>query len=450
MAHMHRRVRVNTPWNSNAFLNPMNREAASEQLTQKQIARTGFFWNATSAGLDAIQSAVILLAISRTHDMATAGIIAFGFALANLMTIIARYGIRNYQVTDSKETFRFQDYLLCRVATTVGSLALAFVYLALMVFLERYSLDKGLIILEIVALKTTGAVEDVFIGRLQQLGRLDIGARISAFRLMASTTVVFSSLWVTPNLHICLLLGIAAEIVWDALLVGAARKAGGFTLEQPDFRKVRDLLWVGIPLCLGMALHNYVGNAPKYLVDLYLTDALQAVCGYVMMPMFVLVVLSFFVMQPAVKGLGDAWNANPSRFWGKAIRHMSIISVLSVAVLGAGLAIGLPLLSALYKVDLLPYRKEFLLLMTGGGLYTLSSYMIVLLTTMRRQMGIVWGCFAALLVYLALGQLMTGRNGFTGACTLYILANAAMLAVFLVTGLKDFPIRHGNMKTAIK
>lgn len=435
---------------SNAFFSSMNRDAATGQLARKQIARAGFFWNATSAGLDAIQSAVILLAISRTHDIATAGIIAFGFAVANLVTIIARYGIRNYQVTDSKETFRFQEYLLCRGVTTGGGLVLALVYLALMVFSGRYSPDKGLIILEIVFLKATGALEDVFIGRLQQLGRLDIGARIATFRLIASTTVIFSSLWVIPSLHVCLLLGIASEIVLDILLVGAARKTGGFTLAQPDFRRMTGLLWVGIPLCLGMALHNYVGNAPKYLVDLYLTDDMQAVCGYVMMPMFVLVVLSVFVMQPAVKGLGDAWNGNPCRFLGKAIRHMSIISVLSVAVLGAGLAIGLPLLSALYKVDLLPYRKEFLLLMTGGGLYTLSSYMIVLLTTMRRQMGIVWGCFAALLVYLALGQLMTGRNGFTGACTLYILANAAMLAVFLVTGLKDFPIRHGNMKTAIR
>jgi O-antigen/teichoic acid export membrane protein len=413
--------------------------ATSSRGCWRGLALSGFFWNATNAGLDAIQSAVILLAISRTRDIATAGIIAFGFAVANLVTIIARYGIRNYQVTDLRERFGFQDYFLCRGVTTGGGLFFALVYLTLMVFFGRYSPDKGLVILEIVFLKATGAVEDVFIGRLQQLGRLDIGARIATFRLMASTTVIFASLWVISSLHICLLLGIASEIVLDVLLVGAARKTGGFTWAKPDFRRVTDLLWVGIPLCLGMALHNYVGNAPKYLVDLYLTDDMQAVCGYVMMPMFVLVVLSFFVMQPAVKGLGDAWITNRALFRSKAIRHMSIISVLSVVVLAAGLVIGLPLLSTLYKVDLQAYRKEFMLLMVGGGLYTLSSYMIVLLTTMRRQIGIVWGCLAALLVCLVLGRWATHRGGFTGACFLYILANAAMLAAFLVAGLKEFP-----------
>lgn len=426
----------------------MTREDGNGQFVQKRIANAGFFWNAASAGLDAVQSAVLLLAISRTRDMATAGIVTFGFAVATLVTIAARYGIRNYQVTDSRETFRFQDYLLCRLATTGSSLLLALAYLAFMVFGGRYSPDKGLVILEIVALKATGALEDVFVGRLQQLGRLDIGARISTFRLGASTSVIFFSLWMVRSLHVCLLLGIASEIVLDALFVGAARKAGGFTLSQPDLRKAMGLLWVGIPLCLGTALHNYVGNAPKYLVDLYLTDDMQAVCGYVMMPMFVLVVLSFFVMQPAVKGLGDAWHTDISRFRGKAIRHMSIIALLSAGVLGAGLAIGLPLLSVLYKVDLMPYRREFLLLMAGGGLYTLSCYMIVLLTTMRRQGGIVWGCLAALLVYLVLGQWMTRRNGFTGACILYIFANAAMLAVFLAVSLKGGSFRKGSSRMA--
>jgi O-antigen/teichoic acid export membrane protein len=410
----------------------MNREAQEQETVQKAIDQAGFLWNAAYAGLNATQAAVILFAISRTYDIAMAGIITIGFAIANLSCIVSRYGIRNYQVTDVTEKYRFPDYFLCRLITTGSSLLLSLAYLLSMALAGHYPLEKSLIILEIVVLKTTDALEDVFVGRLQQLGRLDVGARIAALRLGMSTVVIFSSLWVVPSLPICLLLGIVSEIVMDACLIPSVRKHSVFPLHPLDFSKMRRLLLVGLPLGLGMVLHNYAGNAPKYLVDLHLTDELQAVCGYVMMPMFVLAVLNTFVMQPAVKGLGDAWNTDSRLFWKKVVRHISLISVLSAAVLGAGLLVGLPLLSALYRVDLLPYRKAFLILMAGGGLYTISSYMIVLLTTMRRQIGIVWGCLAAIAVYLAFGDWASRKGGFTGACDLYIVANAAMVAVFLV------------------
>ena len=113
-----------------------------------------------------------------------------------------------------------------------------------------------------------------------------------------------------------------------------------------------------------------------------------------------------------------------------------LISVLTVVVLGTGLVIGLPVLSAMYQVDLQPYSKEFLILMAGGGLFTISSYMIVLLTTMRRQVGIVWGCVAAALVYVLLGRMVSLQVGFIGACWLYIIANAVMVGVYLLFLLK--------------
>lgn len=410
----------------------MSPEEAVMQTNTKNIMRAGFFWNAVYAGLNAVESALILFAISRTRDISVAGIITIGFTIGNLAAIIARYGLRNYQVTDVNETFRFPDYALSRIITVAGSVFLALVYLAFMLFTGRYSLDKSLIILEIIILKIEGSAEEVFVGRLQQQGRLDVGAKIAAVRLAGSILVIFSTLWVIPHLQLCLLLGIVVEILLDVLMLPKAKNYTDLSTQPMNRESAMKLLRIGVPLCIGMALHNYVGNAPKYLVDMYLTDELQAVCGYVMMPMFVLTILNTFVMQPAVKGLGDAWNTDPDRFRKKVIQHIMLISVLAVAVLLAGLFIGLPLLSILYKVDLLPYRKEFLILMAGGGVYTISAYLIVLLTTMRKQHGIVWGCVAAALIYLALGGAVSRAAGFTAACWLYMLANAVMASVFVV------------------
>lgn len=409
----------------------MNHEKTGGLTARQKISGAGFFWNAVYAGLNAIQSAVLLFAISRTKDLAVAGIITIGFTIGNLAAIIGRYGIRNYQVTDVNEQFRFQDYFFSRVITVAGALLLSLVYLTAMSISGRYTPEKSLIVLEIILLKIVGSMEEVFVGRLQQKGRLDVGARIASVRIGAATMVVFTAIWVIPSLPLCLLLGITAEILLDITLIPTGRRYASFPLSPTDRKAAVKLMKAGVPLCIGVALHNYVGNAPKYLVDLFLTDNLQAVCGYVMMPMFVLTVLNSFVMQPAVKGLGDAWNTDPGLYWSKVRKHILLLLGLTVAVLGAGFFIGLPLLSMMYRVELRPFRKEFLILMTGGGLYTISAYLIVLLTTMRRQYGIVWGCGAAVLVYLTLGGMMTRNAGFTGACWLYIIANAAMTAVLL-------------------
>ena len=419
----------------------MNAEKTDRKSDTKRIMAAGFFWNAVYAGLNAIQSALLLFAISRTHDIGTAGMITIGFTVANLSAIMARYGMRNFMVTDVNEQFRFSDYFLTKIFSTTGALVLSFGYLAFMTLSGRYTPEKGLIILGIILLKVEGAVEELYVSRLQQKGRLDIGARIAAFRIGCSTMVMFAAIWVIPSLPVCLLLGIVTEILVDVLMIPGGKKYADFSLGTLNKKAAVRLLQLGIPLFIGGALHNYVGNGPKYLVDLYLTDGMQAVCGYVMMPMFVLSILNIFVMSPAVKGLGDAWNTDRELFRKKVIRHILLISVLTVIVLGTGLVIGLTVLSEMYNVDLQPYRKEFLILMAGGGLFTISSYMIVLLTTMRRQTGIVWGCVAATVVYVALGGTISQRAGFTGACWLYIIANAVMVCVYLL-----FLVRKGEHK----
>lgn len=414
-----------------------------------RIRRAGFFWNAVYAGLNAVQTALILFAVSRRYDLWAAGVLTIGFAIGNLAAITSRYGLRNYQVTDVRETFRFTDYFLNRIIATAGTAVLALMFLALMTVCGRYSPDKSLIILEVILLRIEGAFEEVYVGRLEQKGRLDVGSRIASIRLGGSTLVIFAAVWFLPDLRLCLLLGIVTGILLDLLLMPAGKRYADFGLHPFSGKAAGELLKAGFPLCAGLVLYNYAGNAPKYLVDLFLTDELQAVCGYIMMPMFVLSILNFLVMQPAVKGLGDSWNMDRVRFRQKVFRHILVISGLAAAVIVTGFFAGLPILSAMYRIDLAPYRKEFLILMTGGALYAVSSYLILLLTTMRRQNGIIRGCGAAVLVYLALGGFMSRKAGFTGACWLYVVANLVMAGVFLLflrrrEGRDEYPDSSGK------
>lgn len=411
-------------------------------MERKKIARKSFIWNAMYAGFNALQSSVILFAIARKNEnLNEAGIITIGFTIASLVMIIARFGIRNYQVTDSQEEYDFSDYFFLRILTVFGALIIAIFYLFAMVYLNRYSLYKCLVVFEIVVLKLVDAFEGVYVGRLQQKGRLDIGARIAAVRIVLSTMAIFAMVWVVNNSLLCFLGGIVISLLTDLLMIPGSSRYAGFSVGLANRKRIFQLLHTAIPLCAGAALHNYIGNGPKYLVDYFLSDEMQAISGYIMMPMFVITVLNSFLMQPTVKSLGDAWNSSDMKKMCMIItRHIQFISLASVCVLILGLLVGLPLLSWAYQVNLNGYKGVFILIMIGGTVYTLSSYAMVILTAMRQQKWIVYGCMVSVLVYLCLGKVFVENSGLFGAACLYIIANVALLAVFCL-GMKGIANR---------
>lgn len=415
-------------------------------MDERRISRMSFVWNAIYSGFNALQSAFILFAVSRTKELNEVGIITIGFTLATLFMIIARYGIRYYQATDLEENYCFTDYFYARLLTVAGAMTASFIYIGTFVVMGNYSLYKGIIVAEIVTLKLVDAFEDVYVGRFQQLGRLDVGARIASIRIVASTSVIFIMIFFSRNLTIALLAGIISSAITDIILIYLEKRCSDLSLYSPRFREITGLLLSTLSLCVGMVLHNYIGNAPKFLVDWYLSDSIQAISGFIMMPMFIITVLNSFLMQPTVKSLGEAWNRGDNTEMRKMmIRHAFLIMGLAIIVLLIGLFWGLPLLSWMYQVNLRDYKMEFVFIMVGGVIYTLSSYLIVALTAMRRQRWIVGGCFATIVVYLSLGRVFVRNKELMGASYIYILANIILLGIFLFGMLVD---KGGNSKNA--
>ena len=397
------------------------------------IKRGSFWWNAVYTGISALQPAILLIAVSRTRELSDAGILTFGFALANLVMILGRYGIRNFQVTDVNEQYRFPDYFYCRVCSTGGALAASILYLIIMIAAGQYTTYKALIILEIIILKLIDAFEGVYVGRLQQKGRLDIGARFGAIRLFLSTILMFVMLLITKSLWISLLSGIILSLILDVILIPRTDDVGNYRLDKRNSQALKQLMLTGISLCLGTALHNITGNAPKYLVEIFLNDEIQAISGYVMMPMFVITILNLFIMQPLVKDIGDAWyHRDAGRLKSMIRRQVLVISLLSIGVALLGIFVGLPVLSWMYDISLAPYRKAFIFYLIGGVFYTFSEYFMVFLVAARKQNVIVAGCVTAIAVNVLLALMLLPGMGMDGTALIYIIANFAMLLVFVV------------------
>ena len=56
-------------------------------------------------------------------------------------------------------------------------------------------------------------------------------------------------------------------------------------------------------------INIFLGNEPKYFVDILLNDTDQAYLGYIITPAYVIGLLSGFVYQPQIREYGELWDA---------------------------------------------------------------------------------------------------------------------------------------------
>lgn len=400
-------------------------------MEQKRYTRAAVLWNTASGMINAGQSAVILIFISQFLSQRDAGIFVIGYALGNLFSTMGKYGVRNYQVTDIAETYSFAQYRRARYLTGAGALVLTALFLAFQYVRGSYEPDKLAVIFLICLWKMIDTVEDVYYGMYQQRGRLDIGARCYTVRLTLSTAAFCVLILAGCSLLAAAALVTALSAALAALLVRTSVK--NFDTEtaagEPD--GVKKILLVCFPLFVGTSLSIYVGNAPKYLIDWFLDEGTQAVFGYIMMPAFVIQVLNQFIYQPMIRGLGELWqNGDRNRFVSRVLRQYVIVFALTAVVIAGGLLVGIPLLSLLYNVDLAPYRVEFAVILLGGGIYALVSFLMVPITAMRFQKCVTWGFLIAAVGSILIGRHLIPAKGVMGAAVLYLILNAALAVYF--------------------
>lgn len=395
--------------------------------------RRAYIWNTASGVVSAAQSVVILVFISRYIGIIEAGTFTIAYAIANLIGVFAKYGVRNFQVTDIEEQYSFLTYLLSRIVSVLCSVIFLAIYLLMQVQWQRYVVGKAVVIFVICVWKLTDAMEDVFIGAYQQKGKLSVGACYFTLRLLFSTGICCGLIICGFDLTQATVITACMSILACIFFCGVSLLKFNMPKTPMHWRALGSLLKVCFPLCIGTTLANYIGNAPKYTIDQYMNDSSQAYFGYIMMPAFVILLCSNFIYQPLVRDLGVLWEKEePETFLHMVFRQFAIISGLTIMAVVVGFWIGVPVLSFIYGVDLLFLKREFLLLMAGGGAYALVSYLMVVLTTIRMQSWLAGGFILVTFLYYILGGIFVSRWDILGVTLLYLLLNVILVLGFIV------------------
>ena len=399
------------------------------------VSRSSYFWNAASALILALQSPVILMVMTRTNGKEDAGVFSIAIAVGNLMMYLGQYGLRRFQSSDIAEQFRFRDYHGMRVITCFLMVLATIGYGAFGCIFRDYSGKKFLVIFLVGMLKLFQAYSDVYHGHMQQKGRLDVATRCSSFRYTVEIVVYCAVLALTHDLVLSTCLCVAVSFV---IMLLTSVNAGRYYTDtlKPSFTPgvIRSLFIEGFPLFLSMFLNVYVGNAPRYAIDAYLTDEIQAVFSYIFMPAFVIQIIAHFIFNPILTSYAILWRNDEKRSFAKLkklVRRqcLFVLGLLALALLVA-VTIGLPILSWLFGVDLNGYKTELCIIMYGGAMLAYSVYFSTIIAIIRAQRSLIICYGIVSVVSLLISEKLVVSQGIMGASILYAIL-MTMLASLL-------------------
>lgn len=400
-------------------------------LNDDKIEKSSYIWNMIGSMLMAFQSVIMLMVLTRTVGLAEAGIFTIAYANASLFLNIGKYGMRNFQVSDVNGQFSFVEYLSSRWITTALMIIISVVYIVHSSMVNNYSFEKSMVIIWMCLFKVADAIEDVYYGMYQQNGRLDIAAKAMTIRMFVTIIIFAIGIMV---LHSQLVALIIATLTTFGLLGLFLSWTYGTFKEKKGHREkgqVARLLKSCFPLFAGAFLSFYIGNAPKYAIDSLLSDELQACYGFIAMPVFVIGLLNSFIFNPILFQMSCLWNERKVKKFLKrtVIQLVIVVGITIICIIGAYF-LGTPVLSILYNTNLVPYKKELLILLVGGGFLGLSGLLSTVIIIIRFQKGIAWIYAGVAILAYVLSNPVVSKYGIMGAVVLYVMLMVILCLCF--------------------
>ncbi len=410
---------------------------------EKNVERATYIWNMAGSLLNAFQSVIFLMIITRVLGIGEAGIFTIAYADANLFLNLGKYGMRYFQVSDYQNQFSFCQYVKSRYLTVLLMVSVSWIYVFTAAYINSYSFHKISIILWMCVWKAADALEDVFHGDLQKCGRLDIAGKMLCTRVVSMTAVWALLLMLTKNQMIATVIAAGFTFFITIRMIYLVRSFYSMPLKVAwnDLKvdaKMLELLRIVFPLFLSMFLSFYIGNAPRYAIDRQLSDELQACYGFIAMPVFVIGLLSSFIFNPIITRMSVLWNENKNREFGlRAFRQMVIVLIITGVCMAGAYILGIPVLSWIYHTDLSDFKVQLMLMLVGGGFLGLSGLLQMLITIQRGQRQLVIIYIFVTVIAMIFSNGVVREYGMNGAVCLYILLMGLLCIGFVLIFIRN-------------
>ncbi|MBR2860343.1 MAG: lipopolysaccharide biosynthesis protein [Clostridia bacterium] len=390
-----------------------------------------FLWNAAGSFTNAMSSVFLLMVVTRVLGPVEGGIFSIAFALAQQLLTVSTFETPTFFVTDTENKISFNVHLAAKIILYVLSIVAAAV-----IAIVKYEPYKAAVVVLVCAFKGADSLSGLIGGLLQKNEQLHIAGRSLAVRVAAAFGIFTVSLLLFENLILSSALSLVFSFGWIALYDGHfARK---ITALKPkwDFMLMLKLLLGCLPMFLGTFMLNYIINQPKFVIDNILDEVSQNRFGIIFMPSAVISLLGMFIYRPLLTTLTKVWKDRDfGQFLGKIFKISAIIITLTILCTVCAWFLGVPVLSAVYGVDLAGLEANLCLIILGGGMYAIANLIYNGIVIMRHQYSMIIAYVLAYGVSLAITAPLVKSLNLMGASVSYVISTGIlatlMLGVFL-------------------
>lgn len=395
------------------------------------INRKNIIWNIIAGIINAAEAVIIVAVVSRVNGLKDAGIMTYAFSVANLLMTIGKFGIRNYQVVHEGDEYTFKVFVNFRIVTVGIMVLFAAIYLLHNLGIYNDTSQKSICVFFVCMWYAVEAFEDVFAGSYQAKGRLDIGSKMFSVRWILMLFVFIAVDFVSKD--------IVKAVIWSFVVcfisgtVFIIYTYFRYIDNNPgDSRKGMGILFKeSVSLCIASYLYMYITNIPKYAINTYLGDEIQAVYGYISMPVFVVALLNSFIYRPQYVLYSMEWKEHKiQRFSYRVVRQIFVLAIIMLICLFGGFLLGTPVLSILYHEDLSAYKIHLLETLLASGFLAVGGFIANIFTVMNEQR-------KAMLIYLVVSLVgrfiiynMVQQFQLTGAVWGYMITMILLALVF--------------------
>ena len=412
-----------------------------KKIKNRPSEKNIYLWNIAGSFSNALASVLFLVAVARVTGSKESDIFSLAWSIAQLTLTVGTFQVRLFQATDVEGRFSFHHYLFFRILTVAAMMLVAVFY----IFHYHYTGLKAAVILSLCAYKAVEALSDVYQGWFQLKERLDLAGKGMTFRVILSLAVFIITLGVSGNLLLsCLimtLISIACFILFEIryMVQSGFQKEASETAKkrQKGIRALGDIFVKCFPLFLNAYLVMLIFNAPKMAIDRAITAGnmeagMQTVYNIIFMPTTV-INLVYLVFQPVVTKMAIEWNTGHSDEYLKLIRKVILgLTFIDIFILAGGYLLGIPVLAAVYGVNLGNTRKALMLLLLAGGLNTLVNVLDNALTVIRKQYTLIIAYVIAWIFAEWSAPVMTGQAGIDGAAFSFLSAMGVLLVAVMI------------------